>query len=209
MKPLAWYQIALPVAACVVLAVLALRLPRYRFALLGLVAMVGYAMLQDQVSVRLCPEYFTQLHPPIPNLTDPTLLGVGWGFLGAWWGGILLGYAVGLTATLGPRPKLSPRELVRPMLLLVGSVTAAAAITGVSVWRHAEVLGVSLDPGNARLVPAIRHRELLVVACYHFSAYACATLGGVALCVWVWTERRRRGRAEKVEPAEVAPAVPP
>ena len=89
MTPLGWHQIALPVVMCMVLAVVAGRVPRYRFALMGLVVLVGYAMLQDQVSARLCPEYFTVLHPPIPGLTDPTLLGISWGFLGAWWGGVL------------------------------------------------------------------------------------------------------------------------
>ena len=125
MQPLETHQITLPVAACVLLVVLAGRIPRYRFALLGFGAIVGYAILQDQVSARLCPEYFTVLHRPIPGVTDPTLLGVCWGFLGGWWGGVLLGYTVGLAATLGDRPKLSPRELVWPLGLLVGGVAAA------------------------------------------------------------------------------------
>ncbi|AWM38383.1 hypothetical protein GobsT_34830 [Gemmata obscuriglobus] len=197
MPPLATHQIVLPIAACVLLAVVAGRIPRYRFALLGFVAIVGYAVLQDQVSARLCPEYFTVLHRPIPGVTDPTLLGVCWGFLGGWWGGALLGYAAGLTATIGPRPKLAPWEILKPLALLIGGVAVVTALTGLSVWRHSEMLGVVLDPGMAEAVPPKRHRALFTVACYHFVAYASSAVGSVVLCVWVASERRTRARQEK------------
>lgn len=192
MAPIAWHQIVLPLAVCAAVAVVAVRVPRYRFALYGFAAITGYAMLQDQVSARLCPEYFTVLHPPIPGLTDPTLLGISWGFIGGWWGGIVLGYVAGLVATLGPRPKLAPRELVRPLLVLVSVLAAATALTGFTVWHHANLLGVSLDAGMNGLVPVERHRAVLVVACYHFTAYATATVGGVVMCAWLWGERRKR-----------------
>ena len=207
--PLELHQIALPVMACLTLAVLAVRVPRYRFALMGLVAVVGYAILQDQVSARLCPEYFTVLHKPIPGVTDPTLLGACWGFLGGWWGGLILGYAVGLVATLGPRPQLTPRELVRPMALLVGAVACCTALTGVSVWRHAEMLGVALDAGMAELVPPRRHKALLTVACYHLVSYASSVVAGVVLCVWVAAQRRKRAKAEEGSPAKPQPADEP
>jgi hypothetical protein len=196
-NPLGWHQIALPVVMCCALAALALRLPRYRIVLLGLSALVGYAMLQDQVSVRLCPEYFTVLHPPIPGLTDPTLLGISWGFLGAWWGGVLLGFVMSFVATLGPRPALTARELVRPVAILVGVLAAVTALTGFTVWHHAGVLGASLDAGMAGLVPVENHRGLLTVACYHLTAYVTATVGGVLLCAWVWPQRRARSSTER------------
>lgn len=197
MKPLEWYQITLPIAVCLAFGALAIRIPRYRFVLMGLVVMVGYAMLQDQVSARLCPEYFTVFHPPIPGLTDPTLLGISWGFIGAWWGGILLGLVVGLVATLGSRPQLAPRELVWPLGVLVLAVATVTALTGFTVWHHAKLLGVSLtDPSD--LLPRERHPGLLTVACYHLSAYASATIGGIVLCIWVWLERGKRRRNEEI-----------
>lgn len=192
MQPLAWYQIALPIAVCAAVGVVALQVPRYRFAALGFVAIVSYAMIQDQVSARMCPEYFTVLHPPIPGLTDPTLLGLAWGFLGGWWGGIVLGYAAGLCATLGPLPQLRPRELVRPLGVLVGGVAFVTGLCGVSVWHHADLFGLALESEFARVVPAERHRECFTVACYHLVAYASATAGGVVLCFWVRRERRAR-----------------
>lgn len=192
MEPLTWFRIVAPIVACMGFAVVAVWVPRFRFAVMGLVAMVGYGILQDQVSARLCPEYFTVAHPPVPGLKNPTLLGIAWGFLGSWWGGLLMGYFVGLAATLGPRPPLTLRDVVRPMLVLLVVVGVMTALTGVNVWRHAELLGVSLDPFLKRMVPADRHRWLMVVACYHFTAYTTATLASIVLCAWVWRERAKR-----------------
>jgi hypothetical protein len=90
MEPLPWYRIAAAPFAVAVLAVFALlsKNPRLRSSLLGAGMLTCYGMLQDQVSARLCPEYFTVLHQPIPGLTDPTLIGLAWGFLGAAGGGV-------------------------------------------------------------------------------------------------------------------------
>jgi len=196
MEPMPWYRIAAPIVACLVLfAVAAAGYTRFRFAALGLIAIVGYGVLQDQISVRLCPEYFTVFHPPIAGVSDPTLLGVAWGFLGSWWGGICLGYSAGLTATLGKRPKLSPRELVVPLVILLLVLAAVVSIAGLSVWRHAEMFEVKLDQGFNAMLPLERHRGLLIVACYHMVAYAVAILGGLVLCVWIHLERVKRGRA--------------
>lgn len=213
MEPLAWYRIALPIIACLALAgIAAVGHARFRITLLGVLAAVVYAVVQDQVSARLCPEYFTVFHPPIPGLTDPTLLGLTWGFLGAWWPGLLLGYAAGLAATVGRRPPLALRDLMRPVLLLVAIIGAVVAVTGLSVWRHVELLGLRLDPLFVNLLPSERHRALFVVACYHFVAYVTALLGGVALCVWIWMERGRRTRhgaaSEKLEPSDEAGTEP-
>jgi hypothetical protein len=198
MAPIAWYQVAAPILVCVAVVAVAVRVPRYRFALYGLVAVVGYAILQDQVSARLCPDYFTVLHPPIPNCTNPTLLGVCWGFLGGWWGGIVMGYAAGLVSTLGPRPPLAPRDFVTPLLVCMCGVGTVTALCGISVWQHANMFGVSLDRVFDGLIPEERQRAALVVACYHFVSYAASTLGGVVVCVYLWAERRKRdvGRGE-------------
>jgi hypothetical protein len=193
--PLPWYQIAAPVAACLLLfAFGAAGNARFRFATLGVIAAVGYGILQDQVSVRLCPEYFTHFHSPINGLTDPTLLGVAWGFLGTWWAGVFLGYGAGLIATTGRLPKLSPRELIGPLIFLMLVIAAAVAISGYSVWWHSVKLGVSLDSDLKMMLPAERHQALLVVGCYHFVGYATAFVGGFVLWGWIWRERVRRGR---------------
>lgn len=194
MDPLPWYRIATTPVAVVALAAFACWRPstRVHAALLGAAAMSAFGVLMDQVSARLCPEYFTVLHNPIPGLTDPTLVGVVWGVLGAAGGGIALGYAAGLAATVGPRPALTARELIRPTLMTAGGVAGVVAVTGACVWRTATGLGVQLDPFFGPAIPPERHVAALTVGSYHLAAYVAAVLGSVLLCVWIGRERARR-----------------
>jgi hypothetical protein len=107
-----------------------------------------------------------------------------------------MGYAAGLAATVGQRPSLAVRDLVRPMLILLGAVAVVTAITGISAYRHAEMFSIRLDSFVDRLVPVERHRGLFVVACYHLAAYAAAVVGSVVMCVWIGVERGRRAKAD-------------
>ena len=201
-EPLAWYRIAAPIAFVLTVAGLcAIRpLPLCRAMLLGIGMMVGYAVVQDQLSARLCPEYFTVFHNPIPGLSDPTLLGLAWGFLGSWWGGAILGIAAGIASTVGTDPPLPVRQLVRPMLLLMATVGIVAAITGFSAHRHAEFFQMEPSPTIAGMVPQERRHWLFVVACYHFAAYATAILGSVVVCVWIGSTRRRLAAINNSQP---------
>lgn len=212
MEPLAWYKIAAPVAFVCGLAVLcAVRnLPRFRAMLLGIGLLSGYAAVQDQVSTRLCPEYFTHFHNPIPGLTDPTLTGITWGFLGAWWGGALLGYFAGMAATVGKRPPLTVRELIWPMGLTVLAVAGVTAITGGAVALYSDQLMVEVNQSAAGPVPAERRRALLVVCCYHLAAYISAVVASLVCCVWIARERERRAELTRglTPPARPEPAPP-
>jgi hypothetical protein len=206
-EPLAWYKIAAPVAFVVGLVVLCAvkNLPRFRAMLLGIGLLSGYAVLQDQVSARLCPEYFTHFHNPIPGLTDPTLTGVAWGFLGAWWGGALFGYFAGIAATAGKRPPLTVRQLVVPMLVTVLGIAAVTALVGGAVAYYAEQFGVQIDPYMAGPVPEERQRALLAVCCYHLASYVSAIVGSVACCVWVGRVRSSAFRVAGSESAGPSP----
>ena len=143
MEPLPWYRIATPIVLVLALIVVCIVRSdvRFRAMLMGSAFLAGYGMLQDQISARLCIEYFTVLHAPVPNLTDPTLVGIAWGFLGSWWGGAIMGYVMGIVATVGTKhPPLRLRELVWPMVAVVLITAASTALAGISVWRHTEML---------------------------------------------------------------------
>ena len=55
-----------------------------KIVVLGVVAAVCYGVLHDQVTARVCVEYFTIGHPPLFNTDSPTLLAFGWGVVGTW-----------------------------------------------------------------------------------------------------------------------------
>lgn len=205
MEPLPWYRLVATPLVIVLLVAYAIWKPttRARAAIMGAGMLAGYGMLQDQVSARWCPEYFTVLHNPIPGLTDPTLVAITWGFLGAAGGGVAMGYAAGLAATLGKSPPLTTRELIRPMLVLLAVVGAVTLITGVSAYRHVTMFNIRLDPGLDEHIPIERHHAAFTIACYHLAAYASAITGSVVMCVWIGNVRSRRGESASL-PQETA-----
>ena len=77
----------------------------YFFIILSSVfASIVYGILHDQVTARVCVEYFTIGHPPVFNTNDPTLLAIGWGIIATWWVGLILGIPLAVAARAGNRP---------------------------------------------------------------------------------------------------------
>ncbi len=97
--------------------------------LLCVAAAVGYGVAHDQVTARVCVEYFTVGHPPVFATTDPTLLALSWGVLATWWVGLLLGLPLAVAARAAGR---SPRSLVRPVARLMAVCGACATVAGVA-----------------------------------------------------------------------------
>src|SRR5208283_2655480 len=91
---------------------------------------VVYGIVQDQITARVCVEYFTIGHPPIFHTDDPTVLAFGWGVIATWWVGILLGLPLALIARRGSRPPLAARDLWKPVAILMGCVGMTALVAG-------------------------------------------------------------------------------
>jgi hypothetical protein len=156
---------------------------------MGIAAEVVYAMLQDQISVRMCREYFTVAHPRIEAITEPTLLALVWGFLGAWWGGALIGAIAGFSARLGRWPKLNAAELLRPLAwLLVFQAVATAAAGWIATYEVAEPGFTIIEP-LASQIPEDRHDACFIVSRMHQGTYLSAIAGGVFLCGWILRRR--------------------
>ena len=96
---------------------------------LSILACVLFGIGHDQVTARICVEYFTIGHPPLFDTTSPTLLGFGWGVAATWWVGLILGILLALAARAGRRPERDAGTLVKPIaiLMLVCGVCAIAA----------------------------------------------------------------------------------
>jgi hypothetical protein len=63
-----------------------------------LVVMAGYGIVHDQITARICIEYFTVFHPPVFRTENPTLLGLGWGVIATWWLGAIMGVLLATAA---------------------------------------------------------------------------------------------------------------
>jgi hypothetical protein len=160
--------------------------------LLCIVAAVCYGIVHDQVTARICVEYFTIGHPPIFGTDDPTLLGIGWGIIATWWVGLLLGVPLALAARAGSRPRRSVRSLIRPIVSLFVVTAMCAIAAGIIGWLLATNGAVYLVGPIAQRVPADRHVLFLVDLWTHSASYLVGLVGGIVVMVQVW---RSRGRA--------------
>ena len=102
---------------------------------LTIVLSCAYGIVHDQITARVCLEYFTIGHVAIAiGPQTPTFLGFYWGIAATWWVGVMLGVPLALCAQVGPWPKRTARELLRPLFLLL-AITFTCAMTGLIIAR--------------------------------------------------------------------------
>ncbi|HEV3256487.1 MAG TPA: hypothetical protein VG013_06395, partial [Gemmataceae bacterium] len=148
-----------------------------------------YGILHDQVTARVCVEYFTIGHPPVFNTDSPTLLALGWGILATWWVGLILGILAALMSRFGSWPKIDGSRLLRPVCGLMIIMGCASLLAGVAGYLEAQGGGVCLVEPLASRVPASKHEAFLADLWAHVAAYGVGFLGGITLCGWVLFRR--------------------
>jgi hypothetical protein len=160
-----------------------------RIILVCVIAAVMYGILHDQVTARVCVEYFTIGHPPVYATDDPTLLGIGWGIIATWWVGLLLGIPLAIVARVGKRPKRSAALLVKPIMYLLGIMAASAVTCGCVGWFLARSGAVVLGEPLASRLPAGRQIAFMADAWAHGASYFVGVVGGIVLITMVWRSR--------------------
>lgn len=170
-----------------------------KIVLLSVAASAAYGIVHDQVTARVCIEYFTVTHPPLVDSDSPTIVGLAWGVVATWWMGLFLGVPLALCARLGPRPRRSARQLLRPvaiLLVIMGALALAAGIAG--YWLS--VTGRARIPWDiAEIVPEARHDRWMGDWFAHNMSYAAGFFGGIVLMaltiVGRWREAKMARRA--------------
>ena len=150
-------------------------------------AAIVYGVLHNQITARLCVEYFTVAHPPIFATDSPTLLGIGWGVIATWWVGLLLGAALAIAALAGSRPRRTVRTLLRPVALLLLAMASMAGLAGIAGWFIAE--SGMIDVTQFFPLPAEKNSAFVAAACAHNMSYAAGFVGGIIVFVRVWKSR--------------------
>jgi hypothetical protein len=161
---------------------------------LCVLAAVTYGIAHDQVTARLCVEYFTIGHPRILDTDSPTLLGLVWGVVATWWVGVMLGVPLAIAARVGAAHKVSASALVRPVCILVvvmSIVAVAAGLTGHSTATHDNGQLASII---APRVPVDRRVAFMTALFAHNASYLSGFVGGVVLIIMVIVRRRHAWR---------------
>jgi hypothetical protein len=160
-----------------------------KIVILGIVAAIVYGILHDQVTARVCIEYFTIAHPPVFPTESPTLLALGWGVLATWWVGLPLGILLAVAARAGSRPTLAWRGLLRPTGWLLVAMALLALVSGILGYVLLRQGTIPMVGWYASLIPPSRHARFMADAWAHMASYAAGILGGLVLVVWTIRHR--------------------
>jgi len=163
---------------------------------------VLYGILHDQVTVRVCPEYFTIGHPPIIKTKSLTLLAAGWGIIATWWVGMILAFPMIVAARTGKLPKRDVRSLVRPVGRLLAVMVIGALVSGIAGYVLGRNGTFVLDGPSSALIPPEMQPRFLADLWAHTASYAIGFFGGVFVIGRILWSRRgmaieaARARAE-------------
>ena len=174
-----------------------------KIIVLGVGAAIVYGILHDQITARVCVEYFTIGHPPVFHTDDPTLLGLGWGVIATWWVGLPLGVLLAAAARVGSLPKTDAHNLLKPVGVMMACCGVLAFAAGVAGYMLANRGAITLDGWLAARIAPELHAVFLADLFAHTASYGGGFVGGFILCIWVVIRRyRRRWNALRVERPE-------
>jgi hypothetical protein len=155
---------------------------------------IGYGIAHDQITARICVEYFTIGHPRLIESDSPTVLGVFWGIVATWWAGAMLGILIVIAARAGRRPKWCAAKVIKPTLVL-SVVMAVCAVMAAMAARELAMRGmVRLQPPLDSRVPLETHVAFITAGGAHVASYAVGFVGGAVVAVWIWWSRGRAMR---------------
>ncbi|QEH33810.1 hypothetical protein OJF2_23400 [Aquisphaera giovannonii] len=157
---------------------------------------VAYGILHDQITARVCIEYFTVAHPPVFPTQSPTWLAIGWGIIATWWVGVLLGVPLAVAARGGSRPARNVSSLVRPILALLVTMSCCALAAGVTGYLLGRSGWIRVTEPLASSIAPEKHSRFLADRFAHDASYLVGLIGGIVLICRVWRSRARtQGRA--------------
>lgn len=159
-----------------------------------------YGILHDLVTVQICLQYFTVFHPDIFNTDNPFLLALGWGVVATWWVGLILGLLIAASARAGDLTRISWRQLVKPLLIVMVASYAGAFLSGAVASLLFPVIPGGLVREGTRLgelskySDAVQHR-IMIDLFAHNASYLVSAVGALILCGWIMARRIRLGVA--------------
>ena len=178
-----------------------------KIVLLSVLAAVSYGIVMDQITARVCVEYFLIGHPVIVETESPTLLALLWGVIATWWMGVLLGVPLALATRVGRWPKCSPGALVRPILILLGIMAVTSLLAGLVGYSLSKNAKVSLVDPLWSAVALDRHDVFLADAFAHLASYVVGTLGGIVLIGFTLVMRYWEAKEDEDRDAPDRPVI--
>jgi hypothetical protein len=158
---------------------------------LSVLAAIVYGIVHDQITARICVEYFTIGHARLIESESPTVLGLFWGLVATWWVGLPLGAGLAVAARAGKAPKLEAKQLAPSLARLLVVMLAVATVAGCIGHFGGKAGAFILIEPLASRVPTDRHIAFLTCGWAHGASYLAGIFGGITLWIRIWRRRAR------------------
>ncbi|MFN0195332.1 MAG: hypothetical protein ACKVT0_01195 [Planctomycetaceae bacterium] len=168
------------------------RLHEVAILMMTVLAAIIYGVIHDQITVRICLEYFTMFHDLPFESDSPTVIALLMGILATWWVGLPLGVGLMLASRAGSLPKRSAMSLIRPLAVLLVLMGIGTVIAGFAGYHFAST-GQVVPPGDfAQIILKSRHPVFVADYWAHNASYLGGVIGGLGLIFWVVWSRYRQ-----------------
>lgn len=164
---------------------------KLQVVLLTVLVSVMYGIIHDQITARICLEYFTLAHPPLFPTTSTTLLALCWGIAATAGLGIVLGILLALVSQAGAPPPWPLPRLLRSLVWLLAFMAGSAIIAGLTGYELSRARVISMPVGLAAMIPSSRHDRFMAVWFAHGASYLIGLGGSMVLYFWIWIARGR------------------
>jgi hypothetical protein len=171
----------------------------FAIVLVTVAAAIAYGVIHDQITVRVCLEYFTVTHPPLLGTSSPTLIALGWGLFSTWTAGIPVGFLLGSAARNGRKYRPIGVRAVLPYIGVVLVLMACvAAIAGFAGFFLAKAGLAAVPPQYAWAVPAEVHDQFIAVWWAHSGSYVAGIGGAIAAACLLFRKRQLSSSPERI-----------
>jgi hypothetical protein len=168
-------------------------------------AALAYGNIQDQITARVSLEYFSKgfhdenleimrprLNAFLKKHNSPTLYAITWGTIATSFLGALLGGVTAFACRAGPLPKLDAKDLIKPVIAVMGVMGLATLIGGIKGYYKAKNDPYPFQYENYRLKePFPKDKELRyrAIASAHRASYSSAFYSSLLLLGWIVAKR--------------------
>ena len=160
-----------------------------KIILLSTVAAISYGVVHDQITARLCIEYFTIGHPPLFHTTSPTVLGICWGITATVGVGALLGVILALVSQSKGRPPTAILRVFKSVLGLLAVMAVSASLAGVVGFELSRRSMICIPATLADLIPSSQQHRFMAVWFAHGASYVVGLVGSLFIILRIWRAR--------------------
>lgn len=156
---------------------------------LCLVLAIVYGIIHDQITIRVCLEYFTVAHPLVENLDAPWKIALYWGIVATWWMGIISGTVLAFAANFGKRQIYPFGSLVVPcfklIIVMFGCATVGGAVGYILCYNDI----ITLPSWLSNSIDPSQHARFMAAAFAHSTSYLVGIVGSIFLAWRTWRAR--------------------